>query len=112
MRDVAKDVDAKPAQVALAWLISLPGVVAIPGASSVEQLEFNVAAADIELGADSHTALTDAARDFRPVSTKRFLADSIRERLHLALAQTHQVVDRVDGKLTVDVSGDHHVVQR
>jgi aryl-alcohol dehydrogenase-like predicted oxidoreductase len=83
LRDVAKDVDAKPAQVALAWLINLPGVVAIPGASSVEQLEFNVAAADIELSAESHTALTDAARDFRPVSTKRFLADSLRERLHL-----------------------------
>ena len=49
LRDVAAEVDAKPAQVALAWLISLPGVVAIPGASSVEQLEFNVAAADIEL---------------------------------------------------------------
>jgi aryl-alcohol dehydrogenase-like predicted oxidoreductase len=83
LRDVAKDVGAKPAQVALAWLIHLPGVVAIPGASSVEQLEFNVAAADIELSADSHAALTDAARDFRPVSTKRFLVDSLRERLHL-----------------------------
>jgi aryl-alcohol dehydrogenase-like predicted oxidoreductase len=83
LRDVAKDVGAKPAQVALAWLIHLPGVVAIPGASSVEQLEFNVAAADIELSADSHAALTGAARDFRPVSTKRFLVDSLRERLHL-----------------------------
>jgi aryl-alcohol dehydrogenase-like predicted oxidoreductase len=83
LRDVGKDVGAKPAQVALAWLINLPGVVAIPGASSVEQLEFNVAAADIELSADSHAALTAAARNFRPVSTKRFLADAIRERLHL-----------------------------
>ena len=34
LRDIAADLDAKPAQVALAWLISLPGVVAIPGASS------------------------------------------------------------------------------
>ncbi len=83
LRDVAKDVDAKPAQVALAWLIGLPGVVAIPGASSVEQLEFNVAAADIELSEESHAALTDAALEFRPVSAKRFIADSIRERLHL-----------------------------
>jgi aryl-alcohol dehydrogenase-like predicted oxidoreductase len=69
--------------VALAWLISLPNVVAIPGASSVEQLEFNVAAADIELSEDSRTALTDAALDFHPVSTKRFLADTVRERLGL-----------------------------
>jgi aryl-alcohol dehydrogenase-like predicted oxidoreductase len=81
LRDVAEQVHAKPAQVALAWLISLPGVVAIPGASSVEQLEFNVAAADIELSADARHALTDAARAFRPVSTRRFLADTIRERL-------------------------------
>jgi aryl-alcohol dehydrogenase-like predicted oxidoreductase len=81
LRDVAKEVDAKPAQVALAWLISLPNVVAIPGASSVEQLEFNVAAADIELSADSREALTNAARAFRPVSARRFLTDTVRERL-------------------------------
>jgi aryl-alcohol dehydrogenase-like predicted oxidoreductase len=81
LRDVAKHVDAKPAQVALAWLISLPNVVAIPGASSVEQLEFNVAAADIELSASSRDTLTDAARAFRPVSTRRFLTDTIREKL-------------------------------
>jgi aryl-alcohol dehydrogenase-like predicted oxidoreductase len=81
LRDVAAEVDAKPAQVALAWLISLPGVVAIPGASSVEQLEFNVAAADIELSVASRDALTDAARAFRPVSAGRFLADTVREKL-------------------------------
>src|ERR1700744_3554799 len=83
LREVAERVGAKPAQVALAWLISLPGVVAIPGASSVEQLEFNVAAADIALSADSRKALTDAALNFHPVSTKRFLADTVRERLGL-----------------------------
>jgi aryl-alcohol dehydrogenase-like predicted oxidoreductase len=81
LRDVATEVDAKPAQVALAWLISLPGVVAIPGASSVEQLEFNVAAADIELGPESRDALTEAARAFQPTSDGRFLADRVRERL-------------------------------
>jgi aryl-alcohol dehydrogenase-like predicted oxidoreductase len=81
LRDVATEVDAKPAQVALAWLISLPGVVAIPGASSVEQLEFNVAAADIELRPDSRDALTDAARAFQPTSSGRFLTDLVREKL-------------------------------
>jgi aryl-alcohol dehydrogenase-like predicted oxidoreductase len=81
LRDVAAQVDAKPAQVALAWLLSLPNVVAIPGASSVEQLEFNVAAADIELSADSREALTAAARSFRPVSTRQFLTDTVREKL-------------------------------
>jgi aryl-alcohol dehydrogenase-like predicted oxidoreductase len=81
LRDVATEVDAKPAQVALAWLISLPNVVAIPGASSVEQLEFNVAAADIELSPQARDALTDAARAFRPASTSRFVIDRIREKL-------------------------------
>jgi aryl-alcohol dehydrogenase-like predicted oxidoreductase len=81
LRDVAREVDAEPAQVALAWLISLPGVVAIPGASSVDQLAFNVAAADIELNTDSRDALTAAARAFRPVSMGRFAADRIRERI-------------------------------
>ncbi len=85
LRDVATQVDAKPAQVALAWLISLPGVVAIPGASSVEQLEFNVAAADIELSTESRDRLTRAARAFRPVSTRRFLVDTVSEKLPVRL---------------------------
>lgn len=81
LREVASDVGAKPAQVALAWLIGLPNVVAIPGASSVEQLEFNVAAADIELSSESRDALTAAARAFRPVSASRFWIDRVREKL-------------------------------
>jgi aryl-alcohol dehydrogenase-like predicted oxidoreductase len=81
LRDVATEVGVKPAQVALAWLISLPNVVAIPGASSVDQLEFNVGAADIELSPQSRDALTAAARAFRPVSTGRYLIDRVRERL-------------------------------
>jgi aryl-alcohol dehydrogenase-like predicted oxidoreductase len=81
LRDVATEVGAKPAQVALAWLISLPNVVAIPGASSVEQLEFNVAAADIELNPRSRDTLTAAARAFRRVSAGRFLLDKVREKL-------------------------------
>jgi aryl-alcohol dehydrogenase-like predicted oxidoreductase len=81
LREVAAGVGARPAQVALAWLISLPGVVAIPGASSVEQLEFNVAAADLELSADAVDALTAAARAFQPVSGARSVADAVREKL-------------------------------
>src|ERR1700743_2427289 len=84
LRDVAAEAGGKPAQAALAWLISLPGVVAIPGASSVEQLEFNVAAADIELSAESRDALTDAARAFRPVSPRRYLIERAREKTGLA----------------------------
>ena len=44
--------DATSAQIALAWLVSKPNVVAIPGASSVKQLEDNAKASDIVLTGD------------------------------------------------------------
>jgi aryl-alcohol dehydrogenase-like predicted oxidoreductase len=83
LRGIASAHQAKPAQVALAWLLSLPSVVAIPGASSVEQLEFNVAAADLDLEPDSVAALTAAARAFSPLSGARTLVDEVRGRLNL-----------------------------
>jgi len=83
LREVAGAHDVKPAQVALAWLLSLPQVVVIPGASSVDQLEFNVAAADLELEASSLAALTEAARAFTPISAGRTLVGSLRERVGL-----------------------------
>lgn len=83
LRDVAADLGAEPAQVALAWLIALPGVVAIPGASSVAQLEFNVAAADLELSMQARDALTAAARAFRPVPPTRIVTDLIKTKLGL-----------------------------
>ena len=52
LQQIASGHSATPAQVALAWLVQKPNVVAIPGASSVEQLEQNVAAADLVLNAD------------------------------------------------------------
>ncbi|GLZ46105.1 putative oxidoreductase [Actinomycetospora sp. NBRC 106375] len=67
LRAVADAHDATPSQVALAWTIHHPVVVAIPGASSVAQLESNCAAAEIRLGDDEYTALTAAAASFRPV---------------------------------------------
>jgi aryl-alcohol dehydrogenase-like predicted oxidoreductase len=50
---------ATPAQVALAWLIRKPNVVAIPGASSVKQLEENLAASDVDLS-DEEAARLDS----------------------------------------------------
>ena len=66
LRDVAKAHDATPAQVALAWLIRRPNVIAIPGASSVGQLEANVAAADLELTDDDDARLTETSDSFSP----------------------------------------------
>jgi aryl-alcohol dehydrogenase-like predicted oxidoreductase len=81
LREVAAAHDAKPAQIALAWLLGLPRVVVIPGASSVEQMEFNAAAAEIDLTDDEQSALTAATRAFSPVSTARTVADGVRERI-------------------------------
>ena len=61
IRDVAAAHDATMAQVALAWLISHPNVVAIPGARTIEQLESNVRAADLELTPDELARLTSVA---------------------------------------------------
>ena len=51
LREIGARHSATPSQIALAWLLSKPNVVAIPGASSVEQLEENAAAADVGLDA-------------------------------------------------------------
>jgi aryl-alcohol dehydrogenase-like predicted oxidoreductase len=66
LREVARTYDATPAQVALAWVIRRPNVVAIPGASSVEQLERNAEAADLVLSDDDDAWLTDESDRFRP----------------------------------------------
>ena len=49
LQAVAKRNEATPAQIALAWLLAQPGVVAIPKASSEAHVRENRAAADIEL---------------------------------------------------------------
>jgi aryl-alcohol dehydrogenase-like predicted oxidoreductase len=68
LRQVAEAHDATAAQIALAWVIRHPAVTAIPGASSVEQLEHNVAAAQIDLTQDEYEALETASDRFRPVT--------------------------------------------
>jgi pyridoxine 4-dehydrogenase len=50
IKKVAKDLDASPLQVALAWLLKRSKVILpIPGTSSVKHLEENIAAAGVEL---------------------------------------------------------------
>ena len=80
LREVARAHDASPAQIALAWVIRHPAVTAIPGASSVAQLESNVAAADIELTADEDAALRAAAVRFQPISGRAAIPKLIRAR--------------------------------
>jgi aryl-alcohol dehydrogenase-like predicted oxidoreductase len=61
LREIGHAHSSTVAQIALAWVIRNPAVTAIPGASNVEQLEHNVAAADIELGDDEYQALQAAS---------------------------------------------------
>lgn len=68
LRDVAATHDATPAQVALAWLVRRPNVVVIPGASSVAQLESNVAAADLALTDEDDRHLRRASDRFVPLT--------------------------------------------
>ena len=80
LRDTAAAHDASPAQIALAWVIRHPAVAAIPGASSVAQLESNVAAAGIELSGGEDTALRAAAARFRPITRRAAIPRLIRAR--------------------------------
>jgi len=80
LREVAAAHSATPAQIALAWVIRHPAVAAIPGASSVEQLESNVAAAEIELTDDEYQALQAASDRFRPIAGPAAVARLVRSR--------------------------------
>jgi aryl-alcohol dehydrogenase-like predicted oxidoreductase len=64
LRELARAHQVAPAQVALAWVIAHPGVVAIPGDKSVAQVEANAAAADLRLAPDELAHLTAAADRF------------------------------------------------
>jgi aryl-alcohol dehydrogenase-like predicted oxidoreductase len=64
LREVAAAHGATPAQVALAWVVSHPNTIAIPGARTIEQLEENAAAADLELGGDELERLTAVSLAF------------------------------------------------
>jgi pyridoxine 4-dehydrogenase len=62
LAEVARAHDATPRQVALAWLLQHSDVMLpIPGTSSIEHLEENVAAASLRLSDDELAALAEAA---------------------------------------------------
>jgi aryl-alcohol dehydrogenase-like predicted oxidoreductase len=81
LREVADAHGATPAQIALAWVIHGPAVTAIPGASSIAQLESNVTAADIELTGDEYEALRAASDRFRPITGPAALPGLVRARV-------------------------------
>src|SRR5436190_21012425 len=65
---VASEVDASPAQVALAWLLAQGDDIApIPGTKRVSRIEENTAADGIELSADQ----TERLNDLTPATGER-----------------------------------------
>lgn len=68
---VAARLGATPAQVALAWLLRQPGVIAIPKSASPERQHENLASARVRLGADD---LADLDAAFPPPTGKQPLA--------------------------------------
>lgn len=62
LRKVSEQAGATPAQVALAWLMSRPGVTPIASATSLQQLDDIMGAADLALSRDALDALDLASR--------------------------------------------------
>jgi aryl-alcohol dehydrogenase-like predicted oxidoreductase len=65
LREIGTSHRATPAQVALAWVLSHPNTVAIPGASSVAQVRQNAQAADLDLSEDEITRLSNTAESLQ-----------------------------------------------
>jgi len=60
VKAMAKRLDATPAQVALAWVLQQPGVVAIPKAAHVEHVRDDRGALDLQLSSEDINELDDA----------------------------------------------------
>ncbi|MBL8674406.1 MAG: aldo/keto reductase, partial [Rhodospirillales bacterium] len=73
LKAVADRHGATPAQVALAWLLGLPGVVVIPKSSNRARVAENLGALDVKLTEADRAELDDA---FPPPRRKQPLAMS------------------------------------
>jgi 2,5-diketo-D-gluconate reductase B len=67
--EIAREHDATPAQVVLAWLIEQPPVSAIPKASSPERRRENLGALELELTAEDRARIDALPKDRRAVET-------------------------------------------
>jgi aryl-alcohol dehydrogenase-like predicted oxidoreductase len=71
LRSVAREQDATPAQIALAWLLAQrPWIVPIPGTTRLSRLEENLAAADVELSAEELASISSAAAEIEVVGER------------------------------------------
>ena len=76
--EVAARHGATPSQIALAWLLHRSErILLIPGTSSVQHLEENIAAGDIELDEQDMHRLEDAIAARRPDGRRRALGQEL-----------------------------------
>jgi aryl-alcohol dehydrogenase-like predicted oxidoreductase len=76
---VAKEMDAKPAQVALAWLLAQPGtVIPIVGATKAAQVVDNLGSVDLQLSAEQMTRLNDVSKVDLGFPGRFFVGESAR----------------------------------
>ena len=66
IRRICQDIDTPMSEIALAWLLSRPGVTSvIAGARNRKQMESNIKAVDMELSRDTIELLTSAAQGLK-----------------------------------------------
>jgi len=70
LKKIAQSHDATPAQIALAWVLRQPEVIAIPKASNEAHVRDNAGSLEIKLTKED---LTDLDREFPPPKSKRLL---------------------------------------
>jgi diketogulonate reductase-like aldo/keto reductase len=68
LKKIAKRHDATPAQIAIAWVLRQPGVIAIPKASNKTHVRDNARSVDIQLTGQD---LADIDREFPPPHSKQ-----------------------------------------
>jgi diketogulonate reductase-like aldo/keto reductase len=68
LKRIAQSHDATPAQIALAWVLRQPGVIAIPKASNEKHVRENAPSIDIKLTKEDLAALDE---EFPPPKSKR-----------------------------------------
>jgi len=68
LKNIAKAHDATASQIALAWVLRQPGVIAIPKASNEKHVRENAGSIDIKLSKQDLTALDE---EFPPPKSKR-----------------------------------------
>jgi aryl-alcohol dehydrogenase-like predicted oxidoreductase len=81
--EVAKEIDAKPSQVALAWLFAQPGtVIPIIGATKSAQLIDNLASVEVKLSTDQMHRLDEVSKIDLGFPGRFFAGESVNRLAH------------------------------